>query len=108
MDLSHSVIRIRGAARAIAALALLSAPHPDASLGGGGTGTSGNEYANDRKDAVKRINDAGDAVWTDIDAEGPFLVKLLTPGQIRLLPAPLFNMISAPNIHNRFFFGTVP
>jgi hypothetical protein len=59
----------------------------------------------DRKAAVKKINDADDAIWTDIDAEGPFLVKLLTPGQIRLLPGPIFNMISAPNIHNRFFFG---
>ncbi len=59
----------------------------------------------DRKAAVKRINDADDAIWTAIDAEGPFLVKLLTPGQIRLLPGPIFSMISAPNIHSRFFFG---
>jgi hypothetical protein len=59
----------------------------------------------DRAAAVKRINDADDAMWADIDAEGPFLVKLLTPGQIRLLPGPIFNMISSPNIHSRFFFG---
>ena len=59
----------------------------------------------DRKEAVKRVNDAGDAVWTAIDAEGPFLTKLLTPGQVRLLPQPIFNMIIAPNIHSRFFFG---
>ena len=59
----------------------------------------------DRKEAVKRVNDAGDAVWTAIDAEGPFLTKLLTPGQVRLLPQPIFNMIISPNIHSRFFFG---
>lgn len=59
----------------------------------------------DRKAAIKRINDTDDAMWAAIDAEGPFLVKLLTPGQIRLLPQPIFNMISAPNIHSRFYFG---
>jgi len=59
----------------------------------------------DRKEAIKRITDAGDSVWTEINAEGPFLKKLLTPGQMRLLPVPIFNMITAPNIHSRFFFG---
>jgi len=59
----------------------------------------------DRKEAIKRITDAGDSVWTEINAEGPFLKKLLTPGQMRLLPVPIFNMITAPNIHFRFFFG---
>mgnify|MGYP001546271333 CR=1 FL=1 len=59
----------------------------------------------DRKAAIKKINDAGDRVWTDIDAEGKFLTRLLTPAQVRLLPSPIFNMIQAPNIHSRFFFG---
>ena len=59
----------------------------------------------DRKEAIKRITDAGDSVWTEIDAEGPYLKKLLSPGQVRLLPMPIFNMITAPNIHSRFFFG---
>jgi hypothetical protein len=34
------------------------------------------------------IHRAGDAAWTEIDAEGKFLKKLLTPRQIRLLPPP--------------------
>ena len=59
----------------------------------------------DRKDAVKHVNDADDAMWKDIYAEGPFLVKLLTPGQIRLLPSPIFTMIASPDFKGRFFFG---
>jgi hypothetical protein len=59
----------------------------------------------DRKEAVKRINDADDAMWKDIYAEGPFLVKLLTPGQIHLLPSPIFTMIASPDFKGRFFFG---
>jgi hypothetical protein len=59
----------------------------------------------DRKAAIKKITDAGDQVWTEIDNEGKFLKQLLTPAQIRLLPPPIFNMIQAPDVHSRFFFG---
>ncbi len=59
----------------------------------------------DRKAAIKKITDAGDQVWTEIDNEGKFLKQLLTSAQIRLLPSPIFNMIQAPDIHSRFFFG---
>jgi hypothetical protein len=59
----------------------------------------------DRKAAVKRINDADDAMWADIYGEAAFLVKLLTPGQIRLLPPPILSMISATGFKGRFFFG---
>ena len=59
----------------------------------------------DRKATIQLINDTADSVWKKIDDEGKFLEKLLTPGQVRLLPGPLQGIITAPNIHNRFFFG---
>jgi hypothetical protein len=57
------------------------------------------------KEAVKEVTAAGDRMWKIIYAETPFLVKTLTPGQIRLLPDPLRNMVLTPNYKGRFFFG---
>jgi hypothetical protein len=59
----------------------------------------------DRKATIKQITETADSVWKQIDDEGKFLQKTLTPGQIRLLPGPLLGIITAPNIRNRFFFG---
>jgi len=59
----------------------------------------------DGKEAVKRVNDANDVMWADIYAERTFLVKLLLPGQIRLLPVPIVDMINTPDYKRRFFFG---
>lgn len=59
----------------------------------------------DRKEALKRTSGAADAGWVAIYAEKAFLVKLLTPGQIRLLPASVLSMITVPGYKGRFFFG---
>jgi predicted acylesterase/phospholipase RssA len=59
----------------------------------------------DRKATIKLITETADSVWKQIDDEGKFLEKTLTPGQVRLLPGPLLGIITAPNIRNRFFFG---
>jgi hypothetical protein len=59
----------------------------------------------DAKDAVKHATDAGDAMWKEIYAETPFLKSLLTPGQIRLLPGGLRNMVTTPGYKGRFFYG---
>lgn len=59
----------------------------------------------DVPDAARHVKEAGDAMWDKIYAERTFLTKTLTPGQLRLLPAPLRNMIEVPNFKGRFFFG---
>jgi hypothetical protein len=59
----------------------------------------------DAKDAVKHANDAADAMWSAIYAETPFLERLLTPGQIRLLPGGLREMVTVPGFKGRFFYG---
>jgi hypothetical protein len=57
------------------------------------------------KEAAKRVADTETAIWKMIYAESSFLKELLTPGQIRLLPGPLFNMVTQPNFQGRFYFG---
>ena len=59
----------------------------------------------DRKATIKLISATTDSMWTVIDAEGPFLKNLLSPGQLHLLPPPILSMILKPDIHMRFFFG---
>jgi hypothetical protein len=57
------------------------------------------------KDAAKRVADAETDIWNIIYGEAPFLKELLTPGQIRLLPPPLFNMVTSPKPGGRFYYG---
>ena len=60
----------------------------------------------DVKDAAKHVTDAENEMWKLIYAEAPFLRETLTSGQARLLPLPLFQMVTStlpPN--GRFFFG---
>ncbi len=59
----------------------------------------------DVQEAVKHVNDATDAVWDAIYAEKTFLSTTLTPGQVRLLPGPIQEMMLIPNYKGRFFFG---
>ncbi|HVX41315.1 MAG TPA: carboxypeptidase-like regulatory domain-containing protein [Gemmatimonadaceae bacterium] len=59
----------------------------------------------DVPEAAKHVTQAGDSVWNRIYAEKAFLVKTLTPGQLRLLPSPLRAMIEVPDFKGRFFFG---
>lgn len=57
------------------------------------------------KTAVKRANDASTDMWTIIYAEAPWIKELLTPGQIRLLPGGLREMVITPNYKGRFYYG---
>jgi hypothetical protein len=57
----------------------------------------------DRKGAIKHVTDTDSSVWDMIYAERTFLKATLTPGQIRLLPGPIFQMITVPNYKGRFF-----
>lgn len=58
----------------------------------------------DHERALRRASDANAAVWQTIYGEKTSLRKLLTPGQIRLLPTPLFDMLNVQGYHRRFFF----
>jgi hypothetical protein len=58
----------------------------------------------DARDAVKHVMDAHDAAWNAIYKDASFLKRLLTPGQVRLLPPPLRTMLTTPNVKGRFFF----
>jgi hypothetical protein len=57
------------------------------------------------KDAAKRVTDAQTDIWTIIYAEAPFLKEVLTPGQIRLLPGGIRDMIMIPGYKGRFFYS---
>lgn len=59
----------------------------------------------DQKAVLQRIADAEATAWRAIYAEKEFLRELLTPGQLRLLPTSIYNMITVPNFTQRFFFG---
>lgn len=59
----------------------------------------------DAGDAVHHVSDVNDAAWKMIYAETPFLKQLLTPGQMRRLPPPIFAMVTTPDFRGRFFFG---
>lgn len=58
----------------------------------------------DQAAAVKRAAQAATDVWNDIYAEKTFLLKVLTPGQVRRLPDPLYQMVTVPKFSGRFFF----
>ena len=59
----------------------------------------------DASAAVKHVNDVKDAGWKMIYAETPFLKNLLTNGQIRRLPGPIFNMVTVPHFTGQFYYG---
>jgi len=61
----------------------------------------------DAKDAAKHVADTETDMWKLIYGESAFLKELLTPGQIRLLPTPILNMVTttSPNFNARFYFG---
>jgi hypothetical protein len=59
----------------------------------------------DRERALKRVAAADEAMWSTIYAERPFFLKLFTPGQLRLLPYPIFEMLTNPQSRGRFFFS---
>lgn len=59
----------------------------------------------DQQQALKQVSDGNAAVWEAIYGEKIFLLQLLTPGQLRLLPSPLFQMLTVPHFKQRFFFG---
>jgi len=60
------------------------------------------------KDAAKRVTDAATAMWDIIYAEGPWIKELLTPGQLRLLPGGLREMVTTPGFKGRFFYSLGP
>jgi hypothetical protein len=57
------------------------------------------------KDAAKHVTDASTNIWNIVYAETPWLKELLTPGQIRLLPGGLREMVMVPGYKGRFFYG---
>src|SRR5262249_4293912 len=57
------------------------------------------------KEAAAHVKQASDDMWNIIYGEAPFLKELLTPGQIRLLPGAIFQMVTVPNYKGRFFYG---
>ena len=62
----------------------------------------------DVKDAAKHVTDTDNDMWKLIYGEAPFLKGLLTNGQVRLLPIPLFNMVTTTSTTTptgRFYFG---
>lgn len=59
----------------------------------------------DVKAAAARVVSADNDMWQIIYAERTFLKELLTPGQIRLLPGPIFQMIVTENYRSRFWMG---
>jgi hypothetical protein len=63
-----------------------------------------NDYS--AKDAAKHVTDTENAMWKLIYGESTFLTELLTKGQIRLLPGPIFNMVTNnATFQGRFYFG---
>jgi Carboxypeptidase regulatory-like domain len=59
----------------------------------------------DATEGVKHITAANDSAWKTIYAESPFIRELLTAGQLRRLPLPIFAMVTAEKPQGRFFFG---
>ena len=57
------------------------------------------------KEAAKHVADSATDMWNIIYAETPWLEELLTPGQIRLLPGSLREMVTTPNYKGRFYYG---
>lgn len=59
-----------------------------------------------RPDVAKRVSDTRDSLWRVIRAERPFVLEVLTPAQVRLLPAlGLRGMIINADDRSMFFAG---
>jgi hypothetical protein len=54
-------------------------------------------------EAVRHVTAANDSAWNKIYAESRFIKDLLTVGQLRRLPAPIFAMVTTENFKGRFF-----
>jgi hypothetical protein len=61
-----------------------------------------NDY--DHEEALSRVNSASESVWLAVYAERDYLLRVLTPGQIRRLPGPLFQMVTNPDYRQRFYY----
>lgn len=59
----------------------------------------------DQKAAVARSRQATAGVWQAVYAERKFLLKVLTPGQIRRLPLPLYQLVTNENFRGHFFIS---
>jgi hypothetical protein len=57
----------------------------------------------DIKEAVKYQQAADSVIWQNNYNEQPFLSAMLTKGQIRLLPRPMFELVTNPKYRGRFF-----
>jgi hypothetical protein len=56
--------------------------------------------------AAKLVGDTRDSLWVVIRAERPFVLSVLSPGQVRLLPARgLRMMLTNPENRSVFFAG---
>ena len=62
-----------------------------------------NDY--DQKEVLKKVTAANDKAFQAVLDQRTFLAKLLTKGQIRLLPGVLFRMLTDPNFKDRFYMG---
>jgi len=51
------------------------------------------------------VSDASTTMWNIIYAEAPWIKELLTPGQLRLLPGGLREMVTVPGFTGRFFYS---
>lgn len=59
----------------------------------------------DSKIVLQRVHAANDAAFQLVLDQRTFLSKLLTKGQIRLLPLWLNRMVTDPNYKDRFYIG---
>ena len=59
----------------------------------------------DQKAALDRSYHAFDSVWQAVHAERTFLLKVLTPGQIRRLPLAMYQLVTQENYRGRFYFS---
>ncbi|MBA3404056.1 MAG: hypothetical protein H0U13_05090 [Gemmatimonadaceae bacterium] len=57
------------------------------------------------KDALARIDSVNTLAWNGIFAQREFLLELLTPGQLLLLPGDFYRLLTIPEFKRRFFFG---
>jgi hypothetical protein len=62
-----------------------------------------NDY--DNKEVLKHVKAANDAALEVVFDQRTFLAKLLTKGQIRLLPSPLYRMVTDPTFKGRFYYS---
>jgi hypothetical protein len=59
----------------------------------------------DEEAALRTVTVANDEMWRIIFSQKELLLTLLSPGQVRLLPPAVFQMLTVPGYNQRFFFG---